>query len=158
MNEMTRELIGKVQDSQKELTQLLQSVAAVQDWQPDQDEWSFRFTAAHLATVDRECYQDRVVRIAAGENPRFESYFNTGRDFNREDLLDSLRSWQGTRGEIIGFVSGLPGEKLTLTGTHAAFGTLTVQGVLKLMLDHDLEHIGDLKKMIATYRVSIHGN
>jgi len=157
MDEMTRELIGKVQDSQKELTQLLQSVAAVQDWQPDPDEWSFRFIAAHLATVDRECYQDRVMRIAAGENPRFESYFNTGRDFSRLDLLDSLRSWQGTRGEIIGFVSALPGEKLALTGTHAAFGTLTVRGVLKLMLEHDLEHIRDLKKIIGTYGVAIHG-
>ena len=157
MDNMTKQLIDQVQATQKQLTSLLKSVADDQDWQSDPKEWSFRSVAAHLATVDKECYQDRVVPIAAGGNPHFESYFNTGRDFSKLDLLDSLREWASTRQEIIEFVSRLPEEKFVLTGTHAAFGTLTVRGVLKLMLDHDQEHVEDLKKAINKYRLKPHG-
>jgi hypothetical protein len=152
MEKSTQGLIGKVQATQKRLTGLLQSVVGDQDWQPEPGEWSFRSIAAHLAAVDKECYQDRVVRIARGENPRFESYFNTGRDFSMLDLMTSLREWAATRQEIIDFVSRLPPEKLLLTGTHTAFGTLTVEGVLKLMLDHDQEHLEHLEKLMATYQ------
>jgi hypothetical protein len=152
MNKTTKQLIGKVRATQAQLTRLLKSVAVDQDWRPAPEEWSFRFVAAHLATVDKECYQDRVVRIAAGEEPFFESYFNTGRDFGMFDLLDSLRAWAATRGEIIDFVSNMSEEQFSSTGTHAAFGTLTVQRVLELMLDHDQEHIRDLEKMIGSYK------
>jgi len=81
-------------------------------------------------------------------NPHFKSYFCTGRDFSRFDLKDSLQAWTVTCREIIDFVHALPEEKWALTGTHAAFGTLTVQDALKPMLDHVQEHFRDLEKMI----------
>ena len=152
MDKNIQELIDKVQTTQQQLTGLLQSMADGQDWQPAPDEWSFRYIAAHLVTVDKECYQDRVVRIAAGENPFFESYFNTGRDFGMFDLRDSVRAWANTRQEIIKVISNLSDEQLVLTGTHAAFGTLTVLSVLRLMFDHDQEHIRDLETMIGVYK------
>jgi hypothetical protein len=158
MDKITKQQIGKIQATQKQLTHLLQSMAAEQDWQPDPGEWSIRFIAAHLAAVEKECYKDRVVQIAAGKNPRFESYFNTGRDFSKSDLSDSLREWASTRQEIIEFVSHLPEEKFALTGTHAAFGILTIQGVLMLMLDHDQEHIENLEKAISKHRLSSNGD
>jgi len=156
MDRTTRQLIGEVRATQKHLTRWLKSVAVDQDWKSAPEEWSFRFVAAHLATVDKECYQDRVVRIAAGENPHFESYFNTGRDFGMFDLLDSLHAWEVTRREIIRFVSNLTEEQFSLVGTHTAFGMLTVQSVLKLMLDHDQEHIRDLEKAIGSYQSKAH--
>lgn len=151
MEDTLEPLISGVKATQKRLTALLETRADDQDWQPAPGEWSFRYIAAHLATTDKECYQDRVVRIAAGGNPHFESYFNTDRDFSQFDLKDSLHAWTVTRQEIIDLVHSLPEEKWSLTGTHAAFGTLTVPGVLKLMLDHDQEHIQDLEKMMDKY-------
>jgi len=156
MNKTTNQLIGEIRSTQELLTSLLNSVAVDQDWQPAPEEWSFRFVAAHLATVDKECYQDRVVRIAGGENPYFDSYFNTDRDFSKFELPDSLHAWAVTRQEIIAFVSNLSEKQFSLTGTHAAFGTLTVQRVLKLMLDHDQEHIRDLEKLISVHNSRIH--
>jgi len=156
MDRTTKQLIGRVRATQEQLTHMLKSVAIDQDWKPAPGEWSFRYIAAHLATVDKECYQDRVVRIAAGEMPYFESYFNTGRDFGMVDLLDSLHAWAIPRVEIIDFVANLSEEQFSLVGTHAAFGTLTVQGVLELMLDHDQEHIRDLEKAIDSYKLKVH--
>lgn len=151
MEDTMEQLIRQVQATQKRLRALLEARTDDQDWQPAPGEWSFRYIAAHLATTEKECYQDRVVRIAAGGNPRFESYFNTDRDFSQFDLKDSLQAWTVTRQEIIDLVHSLPEEKRSLTGTHAAFGTLNVQGVVKLMLDHDQEHIQDLEKMMGRY-------
>jgi hypothetical protein len=152
IDETTEQLISKLKTTQKQLSTLLAAVAEDQDWQPEPDQWSFRFIAAHLATVERECFQDRVVRIAAGENPHFESYFNTGLDFSPFDLSDSLREWAVVRHEIIAFVQSLPQEGWSLVGSHAVFGTITVFSVLHVMLNHDREHLEHLERLLDGYR------
>jgi hypothetical protein len=63
MDKSTNELIGAIRSTQGQLTGLLESISFDQDWQPAPKEWSFRFIAAHLATTEKECYQDRVVRM-----------------------------------------------------------------------------------------------
>lgn len=150
MSEDPREqLISKLETNQRQLTALLDSVADNQDWQSSPDAWSFRYHAAHLATVEKEAYWDRVTRIAAGENPHFESYFNTGWDFSQHELRNSLSEWALTRGETIHLVRSLPKAKMALAGTHDTFGTITVLDVLRGMLDHDREHLGELTQMVA---------
>ena len=151
--ETVRQIISELDATQRQLSALLESVAKDQDWQPDPKEWSFRYIAAHLATVDKDCFKDRVVRIAAGENPHFESYFNTGWDFSRFDLRDSLREWALTRQEIFDFVQALPEEGWSLTGTHSRFGTITVLNVLQVMLGHDREHLEHLERAIDRYKM-----
>ena len=151
----SQQLVNLITATQKRLCELLEMVADDQDWQSEPQEWSFRYIAAHLATTDKECYQDRVVRISASEKPFFESYFNTGRDFSQLDLRDSLQKWRATRQEIFNLVDKLPEEKLLLSGTHAAFGKITVIDVLKLMLEHDQEHIKNLELVTAEYRTRI---
>jgi len=151
--ETTQQVIDKLRTIQRQLCVLLESVADDQDWQPDPKEWSFRYIAAHMATVDNSCYNDRVVRIASGENPHFESYFNTGWDFSRFDLRNSLREWALTRQEIFDFVQALPEEAWSFTGTHATFGTITVFSVLKGMLSHDQEHLEHLERVIEGYKL-----
>ncbi|MDR3575318.1 MAG: DinB family protein [Anaerolineaceae bacterium] len=149
MDANNEELIGQVDACQKRMVALFESVADDQDWSPAAGEWSFRFIAAHMATVDKECYEDRVVRIAGGGKPFFQSYFNTGRDFSQLELADWIKEWKSTRKEIIDFVRGLPEAAFAYTGRHEAFGELTVRDVLKLMLDHDGEHIAQLEKIVS---------
>jgi hypothetical protein len=144
-------LIGQLEASQSQLAALLNSLADHQDWQPAPDMWSFRYHAAHLATVDQEAYWERVIRIAAGERPYFEYYLNSDRDFSRYELIDSLQAWTMIRRQIIEFVRSLPEDKLTLTGTHQTFGTITVLDVLQSMLEHDREHLAELKHMAAAF-------
>lgn len=152
------QLINKLETSQRQLTALLNSVADSQDWQPSPDAWSFRYHAAHLATVEEEAYWDRITRIAAiaaGENPHFESYFNTGRDFSQHELPNSLSEWAVTRRKIVHFVRSLPRPKIALAGTHDTFGTITVLDVLQGMLDHDKHHWGELTELVADCRAEI---
>ena len=141
-------LINDLKTYQKNISNLLASMSNYQDWRPDSNEWSFRYIAAHMATVESDCYKDRVIRIAVGEKPYFESYFNTGWDFDQLELRKSINKWAVTRKEIIDFLNALPEEKWSLVGTHSAFGTITLFDVLQMMLDHDREHFLDLQQMI----------
>jgi hypothetical protein len=150
--------INSVLVTQKQLIALLESVADIQDWQPNPQEWSFRYIAAHLATVDRDCYRDRIIRISAGENPNFLSYFNSGWDFSHCELVDSLHEWAITRQEMIDFVSALPEDTWQLTGNHSAFGTITVLDVFKMMHNHDNEHIDELRQMISRCKLQEHNS
>jgi hypothetical protein len=148
----TEQLFSNLISIQKRISHLLASVYDSQDWQPYPKQWSFRYIAAHMATVEKECYMDRVIRIAAGERPHFESYFNTGRDFSQLDLRDSLSEWAVTRQVIIDLLSSLSDERWSLVGTHAAYGTITLSNVLQMMFEHDQEHYSGLQQMIEKYR------
>jgi hypothetical protein len=150
------QLIDQLEASQNELVALLHPVAPFQDWQPAPDKWSFRYHAAHLATVEEEAFWERVTRIAAGKAPFFEYYRNTGRDFSQLDLSNSLEAWIATRRRILEFVRALPETRLELTGTHAIFGPITVLDVLQIMLNHDREHLVELQQMVATLSFKDH--
>jgi hypothetical protein len=157
IDETRGQLIRDLEAVQKQLSVLLESLVDDQDWQPNPGEWSFRYIAAHLATVDKDCFKDRVVRIAAGKNPYFEAYFNTGWDFSRLDLSDSLREWAVVRQEIFDLVRALPEESWSLTGTHATFGTIAILSVLQTMLRHDQEHLQHLEQLLEGYGLNRRG-
>jgi hypothetical protein len=67
MTDKTRaQLIDELAASQQEVSRLLASTAAIQDWQREPAEWSFRYLAAHLAAVERERNLPRI-HPAVGE-------------------------------------------------------------------------------------------
>ncbi len=153
MLETRTKLLENLKAAQREISALLDSAADHQDWRPDPTQWSFRELAAHLATVEEECFQERVVRLAAGNAPHFEYYLNTGRDFSQLELRESLRKWLATRREIIDFVQLLPEEKWTHVGTHETFGAINLLDALQIMLDHDQEHRQELQAMLTAFQV-----
>jgi DinB superfamily len=111
-------LVSERDDLYARISSLLMSVAEDQDWTPDSEQWSFRYVAAHLAAVQRECILPRIRQIAAGESPELEFYWNTDRDFHGEDLVESVRAWAAYRGEALDFVRGLPPDRAALAGRH----------------------------------------
>lgn len=150
--EQSESLIRELQMTQQQISRLLASVAHDQDWQPAPDQWSFRYLAGHLATCESECVQERMRLIAAGDNPHFELYRDTGRDFSHLELMRSLQAWAATRQAIFDFVRALPKDQWALTGTHKAYGSITILDYLQLDLEHDQGHIRDLEVMLAAHR------
>ena len=148
------ELIRQLQNSHVQLNAILLSTSGTQDWQLNPSSWSFKEMAAHLAATEKECFLDRVTRIASGSHPEFDYYSNTGRDFSQTELRNSLQVWTFARQALFSFVQALPPEKLAFTGTHAEFGEITIVDVLKIMLDHDLKHLEELQYLITASRQS----
>jgi hypothetical protein len=152
MKEKIEQLLSQLTSTQQELAQLLSSMAGDQDWRSAGDEWSFRYIAAHLATSEKECFLERILRISIGGKPFLAYYDNADSDFSQHDLLESLKAWSETRQAIIEAVRGLSDDQLILTGKHETMGDMSVQQLLQLMVDHDQEHIRNLRKLIKQHK------
>ncbi|MGA7911255.1 MAG: DinB family protein [Candidatus Dormiibacterota bacterium] len=109
--------------------------------------WTLRDIAAHLAASEKECFEPRIRAMAAGEKPKFDWYSNDERDFDGLALEAVLVEWTETRARLVEYVHGLsPGERQR-TGTHATYGEITVDGYLRIALEHDRDHLGALERL-----------
>jgi hypothetical protein len=145
-------LLANLEASYGEFRGLLMPFADRQDDAPTPESWSYRYHAGHIATVEQECHWDRVQRISAGEQPHYDYYLNTGRDFGDRSLRDWLDEWEKCRHSIFQFVRTLTAEQLKNAGTHDYFGTINIFDVLRIMHDHDTEHIAEFKAQISVAR------
>ena len=109
--------------------------------------WTLRDVAAHLAATETECFEPRIRAMAAGERPQFEYYSNDERDFDGVSLQAALTEWSNTRNRLIDFVRGLSEEERGRVGVHTKFGELTVNGYLRVALDHDQDHLKSLERL-----------
>jgi len=109
--------------------------------------WTLRDVAAHLAATETECFEPRIRAMAAGERPRFDYYSNDERDFDGVSLQAALNEWADTRNRLIDFVRGLSEEERNRVGVHTKFGELTVDGYLRVALDHDQDHLKSLERL-----------
>ncbi len=153
MGELTREqLLQELQRSQTQVIKLLEAMAPIQDWQPEPAEWSFRFLAAHLATVERTCHLPRIMRIASGEIPTLGLYTNTAADYQKADLHKSLKRWVAARLELTDFVKSLSARQLTYIGIHESLGPMTVLDMLHEILDQDRGNLRHVRQLIVVYQ------
>lgn len=153
MTDKTREqLIDELRASQQVVQGLLAEMVAVQDWQREPAEWSFRDMAAHLAEVERACHAPRIAAIATGEQPHFSRYSATGADFARYDLAESLAAWAAERRKLLDFVAALPNKKLLYTGVYPIVGEVTLLDALDDLHAQDQGHIRHIHQLIVDYR------
>lgn len=109
--------------------------------------WTVRDVAAHLAATETECFEPRIRAMAAGERPQFEYYSNDERDFDGVSLQAALTQWANARNRLIDFVRGLSEEERNRVGVHTKLGELTVDGYLRVALDHDQDHLKSLERL-----------
>ena len=109
--------------------------------------WTLRDVAAHLAATEKECFEPRIRSMAAGERPAFEYYSNDERDFDGISLHAALTEWSDTRARLIDFVRELSDEERARVGVHTKFGEVTVDGYLRIALDHDQDHLKSLERL-----------
>jgi hypothetical protein len=152
--EQRDELLHELQVSQKQVARLLETMADVQDWQPEPAEWSFRYIAAHLASVEQKWHLLRVQSIASGERPHFPPYSNQEIDYHEDDLRESLRQWVRARRKLIDFVSRLSVRELEFTGVHEPIGDVTILDTLEEILLQDQGNLGLVRDLIVAYHKS----
>jgi hypothetical protein len=153
MGELTREqLLKELQRSQSQVVNLLEGMAAVQDWQPEPAEWSFRLLAAHLASVERTCHLPRVQRIASGATPTLDLYANTAADYQHADLHKSLKRWVATRQELLDFVKSLAAPQLRYIGIHESLGPITLLELLQKIWEQEQGNLRHVRQLIVAYQ------
>ena len=142
---MSDTLLEELKASQQLLVAMTQLIA---DDDPARvGAWTLRDVAAHLAATETECFEPRIRAMAAGERPRFDYYSNDERDFDGVSLQAALNEWADTRNRLIDFVRSLSEEERSRVGVHTKFGELTVDGYLRVALDHDQDHLKSLERL-----------
>ena len=108
-------------------------------------EWTPEQVARHLIAVDIEVHQRRLRELAAHDDPSW-SWEEPGPWPHEPDLgLDGvLDRFAVVRAETVGMYQALDDAGWSRTGRHATFGRLDADGLLRLAVDHDQEHLGGL--------------
>lgn len=132
-------------------------MTAVQDWQPEPAEWSFRMLAAHLAAVEQSCYLSRVLRIASGTRPQISLYSHCVTPAPQAHLRESLRQWIATRRRLIDVVELLNHQQLSYVGIHAVLGPVTLLDTLADLVAQDQGNLRHIRQLILAYEEAASG-
>ena len=105
-------------------------------------EWSAAEIIRHLIAVETGVWHARFGDLAAGGEPRW-GWTEPRLDDGPEDrTLDELvATFAARREETVARIRTIADEDWTRTGIHETYGPLDVEGLLRLALGHDEEHV-----------------
>jgi uncharacterized damage-inducible protein DinB len=154
---MTTDEINKIED--KVLAARSQLLAAAEgldsegwEWQPDDNTWSARMTLAHLGSAQWDHLQV-VRRLISGEPtdlPDFDlDTWNAAAVAKRATwpVAQILADLEAAQEATLALLGHLDDEALAITGTHPAWGEVSVRQVLRIIPLHDNMHRRDILKL-----------
>jgi hypothetical protein len=117
---------------------------------PPAGEWSAREVVAHLVSVETTVWQARLDSLAADGTPSW-TWTEPGPATGPETATLERASgrFAELRAATIARVAILDEAGWARAGIHATFGRLDVEGLLRVIVDHDEEHIAGLTHEIG---------
>ena len=117
---------------------------------PPTGEWSAREVVLHLAVVDELVWQPRLDSLLAAETepPRW-SWVEPGLWSGPGDdsLPGALAAYRESRAGALARIDILDEVGWTRFGIHATYGRLDVAALLRVLADHDDEHLDQLGRL-----------
>jgi uncharacterized damage-inducible protein DinB len=116
--------------------------------------WSAYDIVGHLLHGDEVNWLARArVILEDGERRPFDAFNRTAmfEKYTGEPLDQLLTAFEQARAKNLAALDELDitPEKLALTGTHPALGTVTLSQLLASWVTHDLNHIGQIVEVLA---------
>ena len=118
------------------------------------DTWSAYDIVGHLLHGEEDNWIARARMILDyGDGRPFAPFNRTAMftkydDYSLDQLLDAFEQARAHSLETLDALAMTP-EKLALTGTHPALGTVTLGQLLSAWVAHDLNHIGQIVEVMA---------
>jgi hypothetical protein len=113
---------------------------------PAEGRWSAREVVLHLVAVEEVVWQARLDALAREALPRWqwtEPGLWTGPG---GDTLDgALAAFAARRGATVARLDALDADSWARRGRHDTFGLLDVAALLRIALDHDEEHLRQIR-------------
>lgn len=117
---------------------------------PPPGEWSAREVILHLAIVDELVWHPRLDSLLAPgtEAPRW-SWVEPGLWAGPgDDSVDgALAAYRSRRAATIARLDALGDSGWARYGIHATYGRLDVPALLRVLADHDMEHLDQLRRL-----------
>jgi hypothetical protein len=122
-------------------------------WRPRAGEWCLTEVMAHLVDLERMVFLPRLRRIAAEDWPAFETFdpdaWARERDHRARDCAADLDAFTRARAVTLEFLRGLPRGAAERSGLSGHFGPVTLARYATHAVDHDLEHLGQMRDLRA---------
>lgn len=113
---------------------------------PRPDRWSVREETLHQLVVECVVWWRRFDDLEAGPDPHWSrTEPQLGTEPDDRDATELLAAFASARAATVARVQALDDAGWARTGTHAKYGVLDVEGLLRLALSHDEEHLAALR-------------
>jgi uncharacterized damage-inducible protein DinB len=111
---------------------------------PVSGKWSTLEVVCHLADSE-QAWAHRIKRVLAEERPLLigydESRFTASLGYHQLDLEEELSLIELTRKQLARVLRALPPDALARTGIHNERGSITLEQMLQLEIDHIAHHL-----------------
>jgi hypothetical protein len=122
-------------------------------WRPRDGEWCLTEVLAHLLDLERTLVLPRLRRIVDEHRPVFDVFdvdaWARARDHRVRDFAADLEAFAAARAETIRFLDALPGGAAERLGLSGHFGPVTLAQYATHAVDHDLEHVAQMRDVHA---------
>jgi len=108
----------------------------------------------HLRDLEEEGYALRLRRMLREERPALDDFDGGAvaaqRAYPSQDLQEALRAFTDARTANLALLASLDAGALARTATFGEHGTITVERLAGLMLEHDAGHRTELEELFQT--------
>ena len=162
INRMTREdfreVITSLEQTPVVLARVFQQLSQGDLKLKDSDEFSALENICHLRDLEIEGYGKRIVRILKENNPSLADIdgarLAVERDYNNQDGQAALDAFGAARRQNINFLKDLSPEQIAREGTLEGVGTISLEQLIEMMLEHDQGHLTELLTITRRFRRS----
>lgn len=107
----------------------------------------------HLRDLEEEGYTLRIRRMLREQEPVLDDFDGGAvaarRAYPSQDLPAAVRAFAEARGRNLSVLDGLDSDGLARTARFGEQGTITVQRLAELMVEHDQSHRTELEELLA---------
>jgi hypothetical protein len=129
-------------------TQLREAAAVAGD--PPEGEWGADDVAAHMAAGEFY-YLERLNILLNQDTPYLRSFVPAAdarmEDFRGRSSEESIAEFGNLRGETVSLLMGMTLVDWRRTGMHQTLGEISIEDVIEEMIDHDADHIAQLRDL-----------
>ena len=113
------------------------------------DEFSALENLCHLRDIEVEGYSQRIRNILKENRPSLPDIdggrLAIERDYNHQDANGALEQFIRERASNIEILRGLSETEMSREGTLEGVGTITLEKLVQMMLEHDEGHVSELQ-------------
>ena len=117
---------------------------------PPAGEWTPAEVVRHLVAVEEEVWHRRLDQLdeadlTDGPRPRWQHQEPRPRDLPDPSLEAALAAFDDRRAATVSRLRSLDERAWARSGDHETYGVLDVDGLVRLAIDHDDEHLASLE-------------
>ena len=120
---------------------------------PDADTFALVEQFWHMADLESEAYGVRIERLLAEERPHLPDFDGAKiareRAYKTRDATRGLAAFARARRENLAHLASLTDAQWKRRGTQDDVGEVTLDDVVRMMQDHDREHLAEIAQLLS---------